>query len=250
MALDIWKTDPDNKPAPREDYSDDTVGRFHSGYMEHDEKTGKSYPAPLDEWRVSTGDMTVAKAVAELFGGSPVENEEGANENFIDVYTSAKKVPVIIEADGIESDMKQWVNGKLVHHCTGTKFLSHPSNDKLVGQPCGCPDLFAERKQAANDYMGPNPSITFTFRLADDEALGTFKFVTGSWTLAAVLHEAENALEAVGAGGPVLAHIELEPVSYVAKKGKMKGKTVEYTKPVIKVVKPFAAAVTDGDGDE
>ncbi|MFE6159826.1 hypothetical protein ACFQ7F_13045 [Streptomyces sp. NPDC056486] len=244
MALDIWKTDPENKPEPRKVYSDDSNGRFAFGYMEKDE-TGKTYPATLSEWKFSTGDKNVADAVAQLLGGTPVENEETTNENFIEVFTSAESLDVIIPADGIESDMKQWVNGKLTHHCTGSVFLSHPSNEKLVGQPCNCPALFAERKQAANDYMGPKPSITVAFRLADDEGLGKFKFVTGSWSLAERLHEAENALASVGEGGPVLANLTLEEVSYVAKKGKMKGKTVEYTKPAIHIVKPFNDAIAD-----
>ena len=245
MALDIWKTDPDNKPEPRKVFSDDTNGRFAFGYMEKDEATGKTYPASLSEWKFATGDKNIADAVAQLLGGTPVENEETSADNFIDVFTSAETLPVVIQSDGIESDMKQWVNGKLVHHCTGTVFLSHPSNEKLVGKPCNCPELFADRKQAARDYMGPNPSITVTFRLADDESLGVFKFVTGSWSLAERLHEAENALEVVGKGGPVFAKLVLENVSYIAKKGKMKGKPVEYTKPVISIVKPYNDAIAD-----
>lgn len=243
MALDIWTTDPDNKPEARKTFSDDTVGRLHSGYMETSGK--KSYPVALTEWRVSTGDRTVADAVGQLFGGTPVENEESTSENFIDVYTEAGKVPVIIEADGIYSDMKQWSNQKLVHHCTGTKFLSHPFDESKIGEPCGCPQLFAERKEMAKNGMGPNPAIKVTFRFADDPELGLFNWQTGSWTLAAVLHEAEDALDRIGQGSAVLAEIELEGVSYVAKKGKMKGKTVEYTKPVLSIKKSYNDAIAD-----
>ncbi|MFE2245237.1 recombination directionality factor [Streptomyces lavendulae] len=244
MPLDIWTTDPENKPKARETYADDTVGRLHSGYMEFDEKTKKNRPVALSEWRFSTGERTVADAVAQLFGGTPVENEESTSENFIDVFTPAAKIPVIIGPGGIESDMKQWVNGKLVHHCTGTTFLSH-RDESMIGQPCGCPRLFAERKQLANDYMGPNPSITVTFSLADDPELGQFKYQTGSWTLAKVLHEAEDALERLGAGGSVFAFLELEYVEFVLTKGKDRGQTVSYTKPVIKVVKSHNDAIAD-----
>lgn len=245
MALDIWQTDPDNKPEPRKSFSDDTVGRLHSGYSEYSEKAQKMVPVALTEWRVSTGDPSVADAVSQLLGGTPVEDKESTSENFIDVYTKQGAVNAIIDADGIYSDMKQWSNGKLVHHCTGTKFLSHPFDEKKVGEACGCPSLFAERKEAAKNNMGPNPAIKVMFRLADDPELGLFNWQTGSWTLAAVLHEAEGALESVGKGGPVLATIALEEVSYVAKKGKMKGKTVEYTKPVLSVVKSYNDAIAD-----
>ncbi|MFD7257806.1 hypothetical protein [Streptomyces sp. NPDC059874] len=243
MALDIWVTDPENKPEPRVTYSDDTVGRLHSGYMD-ETNPKKPQPVALTEWRFSTGERTVGDAVAQLFGGTPVENEESTSENFIDVFTNATKIPVIIDPDGIESDMKQWINGKLVHHCTGARFLSHPDEDN-IGTPCGCPALFAERKQRAKDYMGPNPSITVTFSLADDPELGLFKFQTGSWTLAKILHESEEALARVGAGGSVLAELELKYVEFVLTKGKDRGKTVSYTKPEIHIKKSYNDAIAE-----
>lgn len=245
MALDIWTTDPDNKPKPRKVFVNDTVARLHSGYMEPAANGKKAYPVALSEWRVSTGDMTVASAVGELLGGTPVENEESPNENFIDVYTEAASIEIIVDPGGLTSDMKQWSNGKLIHHCTGTVFLSHPLDAEKVGEACGCPKLFAERKEAAKNGMGPDPDIRLNFRLADDANLGLMYWKTGSWTLAKVLHEVENDLERVGDGGPVLVRLELEEVSYVAKKGKMKGTTVEYTKPNVRVLKSLNDAIAD-----
>ncbi|MGW0530678.1 recombination directionality factor [Streptomyces sp. NPDC003032] len=239
----IWAGDEDNKPKERQTYSDDSVGRLHSGATEVNER-GNTVPVALTEWRFSTGEKQVAEAAAQLFGGTPVENEESTSENFIDVFTSATKIPVIVEADGIHWDMKQWVNGKLKHHCDGFNFVSHKDEEK-VGRECGCPSLFALRKAAAKDDDGPNPSIVVTFKLADDPELGEFKFQTGSWTLMAVLHEAEDALARIGQGGPVLAELELEYVEFVLTKGKDKGKTVSYTKPVIRVKKSYNDAIAD-----
>lgn len=246
MAMAIWETDPENKPEKRQDYSDDTVGRLHSGYMDETDPR-KPKPVALTKWRFSTGEKPVGDAAAELFGGTPVENENPDVENFIDVFTDATKVPVIIEpgTNGIDSDMKEWRNGKLVHHCDGVRFLSHLSNPAKVGDECGCPKLFAERKQAAKDFMGPSPSITVHFRLAEDPALGLFKYQTSSWTLAKILHEAEEAVETVGQGSPVFGFLELEYVEFVLTKGKDRGKTVSYTKPVIRIVKKYDDAIAD-----
>ncbi|QAX95016.1 recombination directionality factor [Streptomyces phage Sebastisaurus] len=240
----IWAGDEENKPKERKTYSDDSVGRLHSGTSEVNEQ-GKTVGVALSEWRFSTGEKHVAEAVAQLFGGTPVENEESTSENFIDVFTSATKLPVILEADGIHWDMKQWINGKLKHHCDGFTFVSHPKDEKLVGSPCGCPSLFAERKAAAKDDDGPNPSITVTFKLADDPELGEFRFQTGAWTLMAVLHESEDALARIGQGGPVLAELELEPVDFVIKKGPKRGTPVSYIKPVIRVKKSYNDAIAD-----
>ncbi|MEU8792183.1 hypothetical protein [Streptomyces sp. NPDC048643] len=234
----IWAKDEENKPKERVTYSDDTVGRLHSGYMD-ETNPKKPVPVALGEWRFSTGDKVVADALAALFGGTPAENDESASENFIDVFTDAAKVPVIIEQDGIYWDMKQWINGKLVHHCDGFNFLSHPKDDELVGTECGCPVLFAERKQAAKDYQGPNPAIKVTFRLADDPEIGLFSFQTGAWTLFKVLHESEGALEDLGV--TALGDLELEYVEYTPKKGPMRNKLVSYTKPNINIRRPYVA---------
>ncbi|MER5894752.1 hypothetical protein [Streptomyces sp. NPDC001876] len=238
----IWAKDEENKPAERKVYSDDTVGRLHSGYSELNEK-GQLVPVALDKWRFTTGDKVVSDAVAELFGGTPVEHEESPSENFIDVFTDAAKVPVIIDQDGIYWDMKQWIQGKLVHHCDGFTFLSHMRDETLIGTDCGCPVLFAERKQAAKDYQGPNPAIKVTFRLADDPELGTFSFQTGSWTLFKVIHESEGALENVGV--TALGDLELEYVEYTPKKGPMRNKLVSYTKPNINIGRAYSAPVAE-----
>lgn len=242
MALTIFDTDPDAKPKERVKYTDDTVGRFFSGHQVESDK-GKMVPESLDTWLVRTGDPVVAAAIAQLLKGSePTEDTTSGSENFISVYTTAESVPIILaDAEALYSDMKQWNNGKLVHHCNGSTFLSHQSRDELIGTDCGCPPLFEDRKQNAIDEIGPKPSITITFRLADDPELGLFKFQTGAWTMAKVLHEYENALTIVD--GEAIADLTLELVSYVAKKGKMKGKRVEYTKPVLENIRSYNAAI-------
>jgi hypothetical protein len=230
MALRIFETDPDAAPKPRANYSDGTVGRFHSG------RQVDGQPESLSEWRITTGDRGVADAVAQLFGGVPDETDS-PNENFIEVLTAANAVPVILDGvKAIRSDMKLWNRSKLVHHCDGVEFLSP---DEKAGRPCGCPALFAERKQAAKDYVGPSPSINITFRLADDPDLGSFRFQSGSWTLAEVLHEYENDLARVG--GEAVATLRLELVEYTTKKGR----NVSYLKPVLDNIRSYNDAIAE-----
>jgi hypothetical protein len=235
MALKIWDTDPNNKPKPRQTFSDDTVGRFHSG------RSVDGQPEALSEWRISTGDPEVGKAVAQLFGGTPVEDEESTSENYIDVFTERESVTVILSGPGaIKDDMKLWNRSKLVHHCDGVSFLSP---DERKGKPCGCPELFADRKQAARDLMGPSPSIDIFFRLADDPELGVFKFHSGAWTLAAVLHEYANDLERIG--GEAVAELGLELVEFTIKKGPKKGLHVSYYKPVLERIRSYNDAIAE-----
>lgn len=243
LNIDIFDTDPDAKPERREVYSDDTVGRFHSGHKVENAK-GKLVPSTLNEWKVSTGDRAVADAIAQLLGGQPSEDEESTAENFISVYTEATTVPIILaDADALDVDFKEWKNGKITHHCTGSKFLSHPLDDKLIGTACGCPPLLAEKKMRWEAEMGPKPSITITFRLADDPELGLFKFQTSSYTMVRIVHEYAADLNDIG--GEAVADLALELVSYVPTKGKMANKTVEYVKPVLDRIRSYNAAIAD-----
>ncbi|MEW2034913.1 hypothetical protein AB0901_30980 [Streptomyces roseifaciens] len=224
----IFETDPAAKP--RQTFSDDTVGRFHGGKAEN------GLPVALSEWRVTTGDPEVAAAVAQLLGGQPEETDSTA-ENYIEILTAVSKVKVVLSGvDAISSDLKLWNGPNLIHHCDGVEFLS-PEEDK--GKSCGCPALMDDRKAAAKSKRGPSPSISVTFRLAEDYDLGLFRLQTGSWKLAEVLHEVENALDRIGA--EALCSLELELVEYTTKKGR----DVSYRKPVIKVLKAWSDAIAE-----
>jgi hypothetical protein len=73
------------------------------------------------------------------------------------------------------------------------------------------------------------------FRLADEPDLGIFKFKTGSWSMAQDFAR-NNTLENIAAiDGDVRAVISIEEVSFVAKNGPQKGKTVTYNTPVLKI---------------
>lgn len=232
--LKIWDTDPNNKPQPRQSFSDDTVGRFSAG------RAVDGVPESLDEWRVSTGDMKVAEAISELYGGRP-EEQATTSENFIDVLTNTASVNVILEGpSAIYSDMKLWNRTKLVHHCDGVKFLSP---DEKKGHDCRCPELFTERKAAARDFVGPSPSISITFRLADDPELGKFKLQTGSWAVAAILHEYVNALERLD--GESVAELAIENVEFTIKKGPKKGLHVSYNKPILRNIRSLNSALEE-----
>lgn len=226
--LRIFETDPD--AMPKGSFSDDTVGRFHSG------RSVNGLPEALSEWKATTGDPEVAAAIAQLLGGQPVETDS-PNENFIEILTDAKRIKVVLSGPGaVTSDMKLWNGSVLIHHCDGVEFLS-PESDK--GIACGCPRLMEDRKANAKSKRGPSPSIQVMFRLAEDYDLGLFRFQTSSWKLAETLHEIGNALDKVG--GEALGELSIELVEYTTKKGR----DVSYFKPVVKVLKSWNDAVAE-----
>lgn len=229
MSLRIFETDPEAAPQPRSSFADDVAGRFRSGRL-----VGRS-PESLSEWRVTTGDPSVADAISGMYGGHP-EEWETTREDSIEVLTNASKVDIVIDSTddenpAIEAKMVLWnAQGQPIHECDGVEFL----DEDRKGQECGCPSLLAQRKDQARKGIGPKPSVSVKFRLFDDPDLGLFRFQSASWDLVRDLHNIENALDSVG--GPARATLALELVEFVPKNGAMAGRTVSYRKPVIKVL--------------
>ncbi len=226
MALRIFDTDPDARPKPRTSFADDFVGRFRSGRM-----VGRR-PESLNEWRVTTGDPSVAAKISELFGGTPQEWDTDS-EDSTEILTDAPSVSIIIDgASALTSDMRLYgaMGGEPIHWCDGVQFL----DEENKGQACGCPELLVDRKALAKTGKGPKPAIALVFRLLDAPDLGKFRFRSGSWDLAKVEHEILNDLDDVG--GPARARLTLETVEFTIKNGPKKGTAVAYNKPVIRVL--------------
>lgn len=220
MGLRIFDTDPEAAPKPR--FSEDLVGRFRSGHMIN------KRPASLSEWRVTSGDPDVADAVAEMFGGEAVE-WDATGEDTLEVFTTATRVKVWLEGpNALRQGMNLWGrNNKAIRRCDGVE----QSGEGAEGKPCQCPATFAERKAAAKDGTGCEPSITIYFKLADAPDLGKFKFTTGSWSFVKDIIAPEAKLAAID--GPAYAWLGLEPVSFTTKAGQ----AVSYTKPSLEIIK-------------
>ncbi|GAA3018622.1 recombination directionality factor [Streptomyces fulvorobeus] len=240
--VSIFQTDPDAKPRPKANFSNDYVGRFRSGRL-----VGKQ-PESLNEWRVTTGDPEVADVISQLMGGV-AEDWDTDKEDNLQVLTDSASVEIIIESsDAIDASMKLFGFSGLTHHCDGVKFLSD-DDPTLVGERCDCPPMLEDRKARAKSGKGPKPSIDVTFKLAEAPELGKFRFNSGGWSLVNVLHEVIESIDTVGGrvdgegglvinpGRPVRATLTIEHVSYTTKAGR----DVAYNRPVIDVLGVYEA---------
>jgi hypothetical protein len=182
-------------------------GRFRSGH------TVNGQPASLTEWRVTAGDPATAATIYDLLGGDAPRPWETKNEDNLEVFTASKGVDIIVE--GVQS-LKQ----KMVLWSRSGELLQSGDGEFLEDEEWG---------------IGPTPRIEIYFRLASSSELGVFVFRTSSWSLAQdlVYYGVESELESIG--GPALALLELEEVSFVAKNGPRKGQTVNYTKPNFRI---------------
>jgi hypothetical protein len=130
------------------------------------------------------------------------------------VLTETNSIEVVIDGSkAVEDKLVQWGGpGGPMHECDGEYSLL--PEDK--GAPCGCPTTLKERKQRASNNRGPKPSINIDFRLAGvGEDLGKGKLIATAWSLAEVIHEIKNALDAVD--GPALCRLEIVHVEYTSK---------------------------------
>lgn len=221
MALQVFNTDPDAKPKPRNTFADDVVGKFRGGMM-----IGRR-PQALSEWRVTTDDPDVADYIAETFGGTPEEWDTEKSDN-IQILTTAKTVEIVIEsAKSLRSRLALYGQAGPIHVCDGAYFVAGHPEDGAVGEACGCPRSLQDRKEKSKAGTGPKPDITLRFKLADAPDLGYFLFGTGSWTLVNDLDQIEAALSQ--GDGPFPAVLKLELVEYTTKGGR----EVSYHRPVI-----------------
>ena len=192
----------------------DIVGRVRSGAQVN------GRPVALQEWRFTTGDPEVAKAVADKYGGTPQEWVTTTEES-LEVMTTAGSLPVILT--NIQSEFVLWGRNSVIRSCNGAV----QNDDAHSG--CICPSDVREHKEAARAGTACQPSVRATFRLADLPDLGLWRFNSASWQLAGEVNAAEEALAA--AGGESEGVLRLELVEYTTKAGR----NVAYTKPIIEV---------------
>lgn len=224
-------------------FSDDIVGRFRSGYQSGEGR--KKTPVALQAWRVTSGDPDVIDRVAEILEGDKPKEWEASGEDNLETFTEAGEVEIILEkASSLRQAMILWGrNGKIIRKSDGETIV-YPEESKGDPDPQAGQSL-QERKQEARDGVGAEPQVEVYFRLAEEPDLGIFKFQSGSWSLVSDLayngtqEEIEEAFE--GGATAVHATLALEEVSFEAKSGPRAGKTVSFTKPVLKDLKPVEA---------
>jgi hypothetical protein len=232
MAMKIWDTDPEAKPKPRVSFDDGTVGTLHSGKQVNGQATA------LPHFRFMVADDDVAEGLAALFDAK-VTHTGVDKENHIEVECfEVDAIEVIFNGPAaLSSDLKLWINKKLVHHCDGELFLSPPEKQGLA---CNCPRSLAERKAAADEYRGPSPSMKMVFRLAGTGSDDTFAYSSGSWKLAEVFDDYQATIAKLG--GEAIATLRLELVEFINKRT---GKLVSYRKPVLDNIRPYNDAIAE-----
>ncbi|MCM1965132.1 hypothetical protein [Streptomyces sp. G1] len=174
-------------------------------------------------WLLTTADGEVAKAAAQLFGGTP--KSRAASPDVMEVLLEADAIGVCLA--GAASVARRFVRrdgAKVVHVCDGGRFLVPASR---LGRHCGCPSLAIDRKIAARKGVGPKPEVELQFRLRAAPELGIFSLESSSWALAESLDEVGVPLK--GERSPALLEIRIRHTRISLKSGM----DVRYSWPVV-----------------
>ncbi len=188
-------------------------------------------PVALQQWRVTVADPNVARAVAELYGGTP-EEWETTRDDALQILTDRESVDVIVDdADAVTFRMALYGMQGPIHVCDGIEFVD--PEDPQYGRPCGCPTELRDRKAGAKAGKLPKPDIRVAFHLADDPSLGRFRLMTGSWDFLKALEDVWNDLDRVG--GPALCRLSLHQVDFWSDN---LGKQITYRHPKLSILGP------------
>lgn len=161
---------------------------------------GRSRPAKIDKFRLTSRDKARLDAAAALYGGT-VEQWEGQWE----LYTDAEIIPiVVVPGQALSQSFEEWgqrtVNGQktpviCLRRCDGI-------TEAISGEPCLC-------------QQQPEPSCKPTTRLSviltEVPGLGVWRLESHGWNAATELAGTVQMLEAlVATGRPIRARLRLD----------------------------------------
>jgi Recombination directionality factor-like len=169
-------------------------------------------------WQVSSGNCEVLARVAHILGRAPHD----ISAEICSLPTETTTVEIILE--GPDALRLRWCRDGL-HSCDGKV----QCNDGMQ-RSCTCPPSLPERRKVTRHGHGCEPRVEVFFQLAQDPALGTFTFASGSWYFAKQVINAHKVLQANGQ--PARARLSLRRTDQRL----YSGRTITYTRPVLTLV--------------
>lgn len=192
---------------------------------------GKSRPAKLDTFRLTSPDRVKIDAAAALYGGEvrPWKPNDGAGQQW-EVVTTVDRLPVRVPpGNPVQQDYELWTATRQ-RLCDGV-------TERMKGQPCQCPADLMARKQAAASGGACKPITRLSLILADLPGLGV-------WTLSST---GDSAADELAATAELLQAAELKGVMLPAtlrleqRESRGSGELHKYPVPVLDVAASMIA---------
>ena len=156
---------------------------------------GKTRPAKLETWRVTSADKARIEAIAELYGGTPRQWDAPAGSQW-EVVTETDALPIIVPPSDLafSQHMELWSAGGCQRRCDGV-------TEQIGDQPCVC------------DPDAPECSIhtRLSVMLRDVPGLGVYRLDTQGYYAAVELQGAIEIVQMAAARGTMIpARLRLE----------------------------------------
>lgn len=201
------------------------LGRIRTGQVVKT-STGKTRPAKLDRFRLTSPSRALLDKVAALYGGTVAAwTPANGGPSQWEVVTESTRLPVLVPPQPVSQYFEQWSGGGCVRRCDGEREL-------LSDVPCLCSPDPAERDC--------KPTTRLNVVLRDVEGIGVWRLESHGYYAATELPEVAEFL--ARAAGYISAWLTLE--ERVIKRG---GETRRFMVPALEVdITP--AQIMEGNG--
>ncbi len=189
------------------------LGRIRIGQVQLT-SGGKTRPAKLDRFRLTSASRPLLEEIASLYGGVVAEwQPQGGGPGQFEVVTTSTRLPVLVPPQPVSQFYETWSGGGCQRRCDGITEL-------LTDRPCLCGPDPAERLC--------KPTTRLNVILRDVPGIGVWRLETHGYYAAVELPQA--AVFLAQAGGYVNGWLALE-----ARRVKRDGQTRDFMVPTLEI---------------
>lgn len=167
------------------------LGRIRIGQQVPTGKGG-TRPEKLETFRLTSASRPLLDKVAALYGGTVQEWTPRGGTQQWEVFTTAKRIPILVPPQPVSQWYELWTGGGCVRRCDGQREI-------IKEKPCLC---------ALADERACKPTTRLNVVLKDVEGIGVFRLESHGYYAATELPQVASFLEQ--AGGYVSATLILE----------------------------------------
>lgn len=197
---------------------------------------GKTRPAKLDAFRLTSTDRNAIDAAAQLYGGDP-HPWEGGPAGTWEVFTTANLLPVVVPpaATAFSQWMENWSGGGCVRRCDGDRMMS--LDGKATDEPCLC---------SAEDDPPCKPTTRLNVILRELPGLGVWRLESHGFYAASELAGTVEVCMAAATRGQLLPAVLRLEQREVKRPGEA---TRKFGVPILDVqMRPEALGLVVGSG--
>lgn len=199
---------------------------------------GKTHPAKLEHWRLTSASSELLDAAASVYGGQVREWKGSPHEGGqYELYTETDTLRVAVPPGDYAFSQwyEQWSAGGCQRRCDGI-------TEQLTGAPCMCPADPDERAKRASSGGACKMTTRLSVLLPDVPDIGTWMLESHGYYAAVELAGADDLIRTAGGGRIIPAQLRIEQ-----RTAKRNGETRRYAVPVLELTTVTAGMLLTGE---